>query len=56
MCRPDPRTSCVSKWKGFCRTEVRFHEVGGAHYTMIGPEHVGKFQKTLRLALKARGL
>lgn len=46
----------LSKWKGFCRTEVRFCEVGGAHYTMIGPEHVGGFQKTLRLALKARGV
>lgn len=46
----------LSKLKGFCRTEVRFHEVGGAHYTMIGPEHVGGFQKKLKLVLKARGV
>ena len=46
----------LCKWKGFCGTEVRFHEVGGAHYTMIGPEHVGGFQKSLRLAMKARGV
>ena len=46
----------MSKWKGFCRTEVRYHDVGGSHYTMIGPEHVGGFQKKLRSALKARGL
>lgn len=46
----------LSKWEGFCRTEVRFHDVGGAHYTMIGSEHVGGFQETLRLALRARGV
>ena len=46
----------LSRWKGFCRSEVRFHEVEGAHYTMIGPEFVGGFQKTLRAALKARGV
>ncbi len=26
----------LSKWTGFGRTEVRFHEVGGLHYTMMG--------------------
>ena len=46
----------MSQWAGFCRTEVRFHDVGGSHYTMIGPEHVGGFQRKLRLALRARGL
>ena len=46
----------LSKWKGYCRTEVRYHEVGGSHYTMIGPEHVGGFQKKLRSVLKGRGV
>lgn len=30
----------LSKWKDFCRSDVRFHEVMGEHYTMIGEEHV----------------
>lgn len=35
----------MSKCEGFARTKARFHEVEGAHYTMIGPEHVvGLFQ------------
>ncbi|GAB1204409.1 hypothetical protein APSETT445_003062 [Aspergillus pseudonomiae] len=46
----------LSKWKDFTRSEPRFHDVGGAHYTMLGPEHVFRFQKTLRNALNARGI
>lgn len=46
----------LSKWDGFVKSKPRFHEVGGSHYTMIGPEHVGGFQKVLRGVLKERGL
>ena len=46
----------LGKWADFSRTPPRFHPVDGAHYTMIGPEHVYTFQKTLRAALQARGL
>ncbi|KAJ5938063.1 hypothetical protein N7454_004405 [Penicillium verhagenii] len=46
----------LSNWKDFSRSPPRFHDVGGAHYTMLGPEHVFGFQKTLRSALEARGI
>ncbi|KAL5355882.1 hypothetical protein BJX96DRAFT_79691 [Aspergillus floccosus] len=46
----------LSKWADFARSPPRFHEVGGAHYTMLGPEHVFGFQKTLQSALDARGI
>lgn len=46
----------LKKWSEFCKTEVRFHAVGGAHYTMIGPEHVVDFSRTLMSALKRRGV
>ncbi|CZR64685.1 related to long-chain-fatty-acid CoA ligase FAA2 [Phialocephala subalpina] len=46
----------LQKWDGFVSEEVRFHEVEGAHYTMLGPENVFSFQKTLRGILKERGL
>ncbi|OTA89514.1 hypothetical protein M434DRAFT_23340 [Hypoxylon sp. CO27-5] len=46
----------LSKWSDFCRSEPRFHEVGGAHYTMIGEEHVQSFSEKLRAVLAARGL
>ena len=46
----------LGRWADFCETEPRFHEVDGAHYTMIGPDHVHNFQKKLRKALKDRGL
>ncbi len=46
----------LSKWGDFSETEPRFHQVGGAHYTMIGPNHVSSFSKTLIAALKSRGL
>ncbi|KAI1406895.1 acetyl-CoA synthetase-like protein [Hypoxylon sp. FL1857] len=46
----------LDRWRDFCRTEPRFHEVGGTHYTMIGPEHVLDFSRQLREALERRGL
>jgi acyl-CoA synthetase (AMP-forming)/AMP-acid ligase II/thioesterase domain-containing protein len=46
----------LSKWRDFSQTEPRFHEVGGAHYTMIGPEHVTGFAAKLKEALHTRGL
>ena len=52
----DWRTNHLDKWRGFCKTEPRFHLVDGSHYTMIGPDHVNSFQKKLRKALQARGI
>ncbi|MCJ1243553.1 hypothetical protein MMC30_000750 [Trapelia coarctata] len=46
----------LKRWKDFCREEPRFHDVDGAHYTMIGPEHVFSFQRKLKMVLVARGL
>ena len=46
----------LSKWTDFVDTEPRFHEVDGAHYTMIGPDHIFSFQKKLKKALENRGL
>jgi thioesterase domain-containing protein len=46
----------LSKWTGFVRNEVKFHEVDGAHYTMMGPEHILSFQKKLKGVLEMRGL
>ncbi|GAW18770.1 hypothetical protein ANO14919_082520 [Xylariales sp. No.14919] len=46
----------LSEWRRFCRSEPRFHEVGGAHYTMIGPDHVATFSATFLSALNARGV
>ena len=46
----------LSKWRDFVREAPRYHEVDGAHYTMISPEHVQRFAKTLKSALQARGL
>ncbi|KAI1151962.1 acyl-protein synthetase [Nemania diffusa] len=46
----------LSKWKDFCKTEPVFHEVGGAHYTMLGPDHVNGFLVKLQAALTNRGL
>lgn len=47
-------TEQLSRWRDFSRSEPRFHEVGGAHYTMIGPEYVASFSETLQAALKSR--
>ncbi|KAG2417808.1 hypothetical protein HFD88_000907 [Aspergillus terreus] len=46
----------LSKWDDFTRAHVRFHDVPGEHYSMIGPEHVFAFQKILRSALAERGM
>ncbi|KAL2043498.1 hypothetical protein N7G274_003805 [Stereocaulon virgatum] len=46
----------LSKWAGFCRTKPRFHEVGGAYYTMLSPEHVQGFANKLKEVLEAREL
>ena len=50
------REEHLNKWINFVSTPPKFHEVEGAHYTMISPTHVFTFQKTLRAALHARGL
>ncbi|RYP81523.1 hypothetical protein DL769_001931 [Monosporascus sp. CRB-8-3] len=54
--REDWLQNHLAKWKDFCETKPRFHQVGGEHYTMIGPGHVVGFSKTLKEALEARGL
>lgn len=46
----------LSRWADFVESEPRFHDVGGEHYTMIGPDHVHGFQKKLKTALADRGL
>ena len=46
----------MSRWDDYVSTKVRFHDVGGAHYTMIGTQHVSGFQKILKMALESRGL
>ena len=46
----------LSKWNNFSRTAPRIHEVKGAHYTMLAPEHVVSFQQKLRSVLTSRGL
>ncbi|KAM3069225.1 hypothetical protein ACMFMG_010741 [Clarireedia jacksonii] len=52
----DWKTNHLGKWRDFSEEEPRLHEVDGAHYTMIGPEHVYSFQKRLKGALEARGI
>lgn len=46
----------LSAWGDFVRDEVRFHDVQGAHYTMLNPEYVANFAETLRRVLRERGL
>ena len=46
----------LSLWRDFVKGEVRFHEAEGAHYTMMGPQYVRSFQKTLKAALSERGI
>ena len=46
----------LSKWKDFSREEPRFHEVDGAHYTMLDSQNVHSFQKKLKAVLLERGL
>ncbi|KAL2795455.1 putative polyketide synthase PksJ [Aspergillus keveii] len=54
--RQDYRDRLLSRWVDFSRSEVRYHEVGGEHYTMLGPEQVVGFQQVLDAAMKARGV
>ena len=54
--RKDWVESRLSAWKEFVRDEVRFHDVQGAHYTMLNPEYVASFAETLRRVLRERGL
>ncbi|KAK4152105.1 hypothetical protein C8A00DRAFT_16568 [Chaetomidium leptoderma] len=54
--RKDWVESRLSAWKGFVREGVRFHDVQGAHYTMLNPEYVASFAETLRRVLRERGL
>ena len=49
------RDGHLSKWADFVESEPRFHDVGGEHYTMIGPDHVHGFQKKLKTALADQG-
>lgn len=53
--RQEYRETKLNRWVDFVRGDVRFHEVDGEHYTMIGPDYVSKFQQTLKQALAARG-
>ena len=46
----------LSRWTDFCATQPRFHEVGGAHYTMLNSDHVVDFSKILKEAMQGRGL
>ncbi|KAK7180424.1 nonribosomal peptide synthetase [Paraphaeosphaeria sporulosa] len=54
--RVEYRKNHLNRWVNFIRNDLKFWEVDGEHYTMIGPEHVPKFQQTLKMALAARGL
>lgn len=54
--RDDWVNNKLSKWADFTRSPPKFHKVEGAHYTMMGPEHVFSFQKILQRALTDRGL
>ncbi|KAM7218645.1 acetyl-CoA synthetase-like protein [Rhypophila decipiens] len=49
-------TEHLGRWADFSRTTPRLHAVGGAHYTMLGTEHVGLFARKLQQALAARGV
>ncbi|KAK3392885.1 hypothetical protein B0H63DRAFT_530420 [Podospora didyma] len=46
----------LSRWADFSRSPPRFHDVAGAHYTMLGPDHVVGFSQTLKASLRARGI
>ena len=46
----------LNKWREFCGSPPSFHEVDGAHYTMLSPEHIQSFQKKLRHVMRLRGV
>jgi acyl-CoA synthetase (AMP-forming)/AMP-acid ligase II/thioesterase domain-containing protein len=54
--RVEYRKNHLNHWVNFIRSDLRFHEVEGQHYTMIDQDHCPKFQQTLKKALAARGL
>ena len=54
--REEYREIKLRHWADFVQEPVRFHEVDGQHYTMIGPDHVPTFQARLKEALAGRGL
>jgi thioesterase domain-containing protein len=43
--------SRLAAWKDFLRGDVRFHDVQGAHYTILNKEYVAKVSETLRTVL-----
>jgi thioesterase domain-containing protein len=45
----------LSNWAHFSKTAPRFHNADGEHFSMIGPDHVGSFQKKLKAVMAARG-
>ncbi|MCJ1331775.1 hypothetical protein MMC10_008467 [Thelotrema lepadinum] len=55
-CKEEWLEQHLSKWAEFCRTEPHFHDVEGAHYTMLSAEYVESFAGKLKQVLKARGL
>lgn len=54
--RRDWVESRLAAWKEFVREDVRFHDVQGAHYTMLNKEYVANFAETLRTVLRERGV
>ncbi|KAK3172674.1 putative NRPS-like protein biosynthetic cluster [Lepraria neglecta] len=54
--RGEWRGKWLEPWSEFARSEVRFHDVEGEHYTMMDKEHVHGFQKKLKAALAGRGI
>lgn len=49
----------LSRWSEFCKdgeAGLRLHAVGGAHFTMLGPDYVEEFAERLREAMAARGV
>ena len=54
--REEYRNEKLNHWSDFVRDDLQYHEVGGEHYTMIGPEHLPKFQQTLKRVMAARGV
>lgn len=46
----------LGKWKDFSRGEPHFHEVDGAHYSMLDSQNVHSFREKLKAVLSKRGL
>lgn len=42
-------------WEEFV-VDVQYHEVNGAHYTMLLPENIGSFQRNLNKVLRKGGV